>query len=80
MKIHSSISAPNLLNEAKNTFDLIPDARQIRSQFSLTDCLMSGVAIFGLKYPSLLQFEQDKIEESLSHNLKSLYHVDHPLE
>ena len=78
MKIHSSLSAPNLLNEAKNSFDAIPDHRQTRSQISLTDCLMSGLAIFGLKYPSLLQFEQGKVEPSLACNLKTLYHINHP--
>ncbi len=77
MKIHSSLSAPNLLNEAKNSFDLIPDNRQTRSQISLSDCLMSGLAIFGLKYPSLLQFEQGKVEESLACNLKNLYQINH---
>jgi hypothetical protein len=78
VKIHSSLSAPNLLNEAKNTFDTIPDRRRGRSQISLTDCLMSGLAIFGLKYPSLLQFDQGKAEASLAHNLKTLYQINHP--
>jgi hypothetical protein len=37
---------------------------------------MSGLAVFGLKYPSLLQFDQSRYDEVLRHNLKSLYFVD----
>lgn len=55
---------------------MIPDNRQARSQISLPDCLMSGLAIFGLKYPSLLQFDQNKAEEPLAHNLNKLYLVN----
>lgn len=43
---------------------------------SLTDALMSGLAVFGLKYPSLLQFEGDKSEPTLQHNLSTLYGVE----
>ena len=43
----------------------------------LEDCLMSGLAVFSLKYPSLLQFEDDKSENSLlQHNLKMLFGVN----
>lgn len=42
---------------------------------SLVDCLMSGLAIFSLKFPSLLQFDKAKEEETIKHNLKSLYGV-----
>ena len=38
---------------------------------------MSGIAMFGLKYPSLLQFDQDtRNNERVQHNLKSLYQVE----
>lgn len=76
MKIPPSISASNLLKETKIAFDFIPDNLQARSQISLSDCLMSGLAIFGLKYPSLLQFDQKKIEPHLAHNLNKLYLID----
>ena len=43
---------------------------------NLTDCLMSGLAIFGLKYASLLQLERDaRQKESIGSNLRSLYGV-----
>jgi hypothetical protein len=38
---------------------------------------MSGVALFGLKYPSLLQFDNDRRgQEMLRHNLRTLYHIN----
>jgi hypothetical protein len=44
----------------------------------LVDCLMSALAVFSLKYPSLLQFEDDKLENKiLQNNLKMLFHVQH---
>ena len=37
---------------------------------------MSGLAVFGLKYPSLLQFERGHTDETTRHNLKSLYGIE----
>ena len=37
---------------------------------------MSGIAMFGLKYPSLLKFDEAKEELELKHNLRTLYHVE----
>lgn len=37
---------------------------------------MSGLAIFSLKYPSLLQFDNDKRDSIKEHNLKTLYGID----
>lgn len=40
------------------------------------DCMMSAFALFSLKYPSLLQFENDRTaEKPLRHNLRTLYGV-----
>lgn len=43
---------------------------------STSDCLKSGLAMFSLKYPSLLQFDKDSRQKTLRHNLKTLYGVD----
>ena len=32
--------------------------KSCRSEYSWEDCLMSGLAVFGFKMPSLLQFEK----------------------
>ncbi len=73
--LRKSLSAPGLLKEARRCFDDIEDdvaSRGIR----LTDCLMSGLAIFGLKYPSLLQFDQNRNEALIQSNLRSLYGIE----
>jgi hypothetical protein len=57
------LSAPGLLKRVKQVFQQIPSQvqgrRNLRSGPTLCDSLMSGLALFALKYPSLLQFDQD---------------------
>jgi len=44
--------------------------------YSWQDCLISGLAVFGLKYQSLLQFEKEKGNEAtVRRNLRALYGV-----
>ena len=47
-----------MLREVRASFERIEDTVAGRG-LNLTDCLMSGLAIFGLKYASLLQLERD---------------------
>ena len=54
------LSAEGLLRTARRVFAPIPDAPG--NEIALVDHLMSGLALFGLKYPSLLQFEHDRRE------------------
>jgi len=42
---------------------------------SLLNNLLSGFAVFSLKYPSLLQFDEHREEEMVKHNLKSVYRI-----
>ena len=51
------------------------DPRNGGQPFSLQDVLMSGLAVFGLKFPSLLKFDEQRHEERVRANLKSLYGV-----
>lgn len=74
-KISRSLSAPGLLGTVKKSFQKISDPCASRSDITLADCLMSGLAIFGLKFPSLLQFDQTKEEERIKHNLGTLYQI-----
>ena len=41
----------------------------------MADCLMSGLALFSLKYPSLLKFDNDRADDIIQHNLRSLYGI-----
>lgn len=48
-----------------------------RAKYGWTDCVMSGLAIFGFKFPSLLQFEKQKSSEPwIRRNLRTLYGVE----
>ncbi len=77
MTIHSensSYSTPYLLGLVRKCFKNIPDARARKRKvaISLFDCLMSGLAMFHLKYPSLLKFDEARNEPVIRRNLKSL--------
>lgn len=69
------VSAPALLGQVRQAFKKIPDPRRYGQQFSLPDVLMSGLAVFSLKYPSLLKFDEQRNEARIRANLKALYGV-----
>ena len=75
-----SLSATSLIKTVYDTFLKIPDPRLFvaKSKISLTDHLMSGLAIFGLKFPSLLQYDRKRKDPEIEKNLKNLYHVQTP--
>lgn len=76
--VRKSLCADALISMVYRQFQKIPDPREFASKkpasISFTDVLMSGLAVFGLKFPSLLQYDQSR--EVLDDNLKTLYHVD----
>ena len=47
------------------------------SHIKWNDCMMSGLAVFGLKFPSLLQYNDSRSEAVIKSNLKNLYRVQH---
>lgn len=72
------LSAAGLLGVIHDSFQTIEPTRQLASRsnpITLTDCLMSGLAVFGLKFSSLLKFDEHRDEERIKHNLRSLYRV-----
>lgn len=75
-----SLSMPDILSTIRTCFDDIPDPLNPR-QFTLADCLMSGLAVFSLKMPSLLQFDRqmrDGADPIQARNLRSLFGVRKP--
>ena len=74
--LDQAVSAPVLLNQVREVFEQIPDPRRYGQRVSLPDVLMSGLAVFGLKYPSLLKFDEQRREARIRANLKSLYGVE----
>jgi len=76
LKFRKSLSLPGLLKNVKNEFDKIEEHRSGKVTFKLADVLMSGLAMFGLKYPSLLQFDKAAHnDEIVKANLKNLHGV-----
>jgi hypothetical protein len=75
----SQLSAKGMLAKVRSVFEDVPepsrDSRGLKSTISIQDCLMSGLAMFGLKFPSLLQFDQGVDEATIRNNLNSLYQI-----
>ena len=70
------LSADGLMAVIRHSFSREGLAELPGSVYSWQDCLMSGLAIFGLKCASLLQFEHQKVSEPLiRRNLRTLYKV-----
>ncbi len=67
---------PLLLSRVRQAFDSILDHRNPKKiGISLTDALMSGLAVFSLKFSSLLKFEEQREEQHIRSNLKSLFGI-----
>ncbi len=75
-KLRKQLSAPGLLATIGTRFRRVPDHRSGNRSVGLSDALMSGLAVFGLKCPSLLQFDQRCREPAEAHNLRTLYGVE----
>ena len=66
---------PGLLTELKSYFRTIAEPVNHKGTITLVDCLWSGLAIFSLKYPSLLQFDLDKRKSTIAPNLTTRYGI-----
>lgn len=75
LQLNKNFSAPALLGKIRKDFEKITDHRSGSQQFSLPDVLMSGLAVFGLKCPSLLKFDEQRNEKRIRANLRTLYGV-----
>ena len=66
------LSADSLIQGLRERFEAIEDSRRSTSvTHSLADCLMAAFAMFSLKEPSLLAFDQRRDDMSL----KNLYRI-----
>lgn len=73
--IRKYLSGDGLHKAVRHCFYREKFPKYSRSNISWQDCIMSGLAVFGLKFPSLLKFEQSQNEPFIKRNLKKLYHV-----
>ena len=76
IKLRKRLSAPGLLEASRLRFSRVKDPLQGKTNYPLESCLMSALAMFALKYPSLLQFDNSQDDEKVRHNLKTLYGID----
>ena len=61
--VRTNLNADSLLALVRKDFQMIPDARAENAKISLDDALMSALAMFQLKEPSLLAFDKRRREE-----------------
>jgi hypothetical protein len=73
-KEKKALSAAGLLSVVRESFSHLTPAKQKR-KISFLDCIMSALAIFNLKFPSLLAFDDNKADPVIQHNLKTLFEV-----
>lgn len=74
-----NLNANALYATARDVFNGIPDHRtkQGNVKISIKDALMSGLAVFALKYPSLLKFDIDRRDSAKNENLRNIFSVGH---
>lgn len=74
--LRKHLSTPGLLKAIRQCFAEVEDRRR-GCEIALVDALMSGLAVFGLKYPSLLKFDEGyRTEAVIRSNLRTLYGVE----
>jgi hypothetical protein len=75
---NKKLSIKNLLKCIRSDFDKVNGKEKHSDSSSTSDCLMSALAMFGLKMPSLLHFDNHRYDDTISHNLKTLYGIENP--
>ena len=74
-KLRKHLCMESLLQIVRESFNKIK--QPTNGEISIQSCLMSALAIFNFKYPSLLQFDKEKATARLRKNLAQLYKVNH---
>ena len=72
-KVRKQLNADSLFADIHKDFKQIPDSRGANCTISLDDALMSGLAVFQLKHPSLLAFDNQRKKEP--QNLHSMFGI-----
>lgn len=78
IKLRKHLNADALFATIRQVFDKIPEFRRSNGlpRISITDSLMSAFAMFSLKFPSLLQFDQTRKDAGDElQNLKNIYGI-----
>src|SRR5262245_60234544 len=73
-QLQEKITFDAMMEMLSEKFEQLPDLRRANRSYQLPDILRSAFAMFSLKSPSLLAFEEQTKQEKK--NLKSIYHID----
>jgi hypothetical protein len=73
-KARKNLSADSLFRMLRSAFDCIPDPRMDGAEIGLGDALMSGFAMFSLKDPSLLAFDERRHDPN--DNFRTIFGID----
>jgi len=76
IRLRKQLNADALFSNMRQEFEKIPDFRKGKPDISIPDALMSSFAMFSLKDPSLLQFDQRRENPAESQNLRNIYGID----
>jgi hypothetical protein len=74
-KEREHLSGDALYRLVRSTFRAVPDSRSAAAEIPIGDALMAGFAVFALKAPSLLAFDDQRRNDEA--NLKSLFGIQH---
>ena len=73
------LSAKGLLGKVRAIFHQVPEPlvgkQGAPRSIEITDCCMSALAMFKLKFPSMLQFDKGQQEEPIKENIRRLFRV-----
>lgn len=75
LRAEGKFSLKNLLKLVREKLGQIEEKRPGKLIYSGVDVLMSGLAVFSLKYPSLLKFDNEREKVRIKHNLRRLFGV-----
>jgi len=75
--IRKSFSMEKLLKEVRKVFSSVPEKPSDTNKrtIPLADYLMSGLAVFVLKFPSLLKYDEKRRSGKIKNNLAKLFGV-----
>ena len=76
IKLRKHLNADALFTSIRQEFKKIPEFRTGKPEISIPDALMSAFAMFSLKDPSLLQFDNRREDPDDCQNLKSIYGIE----
>jgi len=75
IKLRKHLNADALFEAVNSNFKQFPEIRSTNLEIPMADALMSGFAMFSLKDPSLLAFDERRNNDGKLMNLKSVYGI-----